>query len=339
MRRTSASRQVRWIRIIGIPILGLLAPIVFSDTVDLSSSKFLYSLLFSLVMTISIWEGNSLIVKAISKRFRWEVRPLRRILAQVGLTLAYTVIVVILLFYAFAPFMYQGHISLPDMMITTVGACTVTLMMNAIYESIYFSRRWRFSVMRAEVLKRAALRAQYESLKNQVNPHFLFNSLNTLTGLIEENSELAIRFVHDMASVYRYVLQSKDSKLVTLEQELKFTQTYVFLLKTRFGESLKAEFNVPAEEIKKSIPPLSLQILVENAVKHNIMSREKPLYIEVSAGNGTLTVSNKLQLKPVIEEYAKLGLSNIRDRYSELSKAAVQIINDEHSFTVKLPLV
>jgi LytS/YehU family sensor histidine kinase len=193
--------------------------------------------------------------------------------------------------------------------------------------------------MRAEVLKRAVLRTQYESLKNQINPHFLFNSLNTLSALIDENSDEAIRFVHNLASAYRYLLQNKNFRLVKAAQEVNFTQIYLSLLQTRYGKMLEAEFEIDPKMLEMQLPPLSLQILVENAVKYNCMSVKCPLHINVTLKDNFLFVGNNLQLRENIEEYTKLGLGNIRDRYKELTHNSVKIIVTESEFKVGLPLI
>jgi LytS/YehU family sensor histidine kinase len=314
-------------------------PVAFGNAGQLHGMELLWEILFSLLMTILIWEGNSLIVRMVKRFFSWETRPAVRITTQSILTVLFSVGGFLALSNLFSPVLHVANITRGDKEIALISIAAVTVMINAIYESIYFSRRWRFSVMRAEVLKRAVLRSQYESLKNQINPHFLFNSLNTLSTLIDEDSDQAISFVHNLASAYRYLLQNKEFKLVRAVQEVKFTETYLSLLKTRFGEMLQVSFDVDPAMLEKRLPPLSLQILVENAVKYNTMSKIKPLCIKIEIRDEVLTIRNNLQLKEIVDEYTKLGLGNIRDRYLELTRRPVEIQQTETEFIVRLPLI
>ena len=180
--------------------------------------------------------------------------------------------------------------------------------------------------------------AQFESLKNQIDPHFLFNSLNVLSSLIEENPEAAQKFTTSLSKVYRYVLEQKDKDLVSVEEELKFAKTYMNLLKMRFENSIT--FEVPEfqnEEAK--VVPLSLQLLLENCIKHNVVSEKKPLHIKIAIENGQLTIENNLQKKEVLQDRKGVGLQNIINRYAILSKRKVLIEQNEEKFKVFLPIL
>lgn len=181
--------------------------------------------------------------------------------------------------------------------------------------------------------------AKYSSLKSQLDPHFLFNSLNVLTSLIEENPDRAQKFTTSLSKVYRYVLEQKDKDLVSLEEELKFANTYMTLLKMRFEDSI--HFNIP-ETVKDSeakIVPLSLQILLENCIKHNVVSEERPLVIDIIERNGVLIVSNNLQIKRTLNSSSGIGLNNIYERYKILSSRNMEIIKTDKKYTVSLPLL
>ena len=329
----------KWIRVIGIPFIGIFMPIFFSGKVDPLSSFFYLDILISLFATFVIWEGNRFILIKLRHKLSWEKDPALRLFGQLLLGVLYTIIVVLAIMQLVAPLLYNAK---PGSLIINkciLGSVLITLMMNAIYESIYFSRRWKMAIMRTEVLKRQKLMSKFESLKNQVNPHFLFNSLNTLSHLIEDDKAVAIEFVQKMASVYRYVLQSKNTPLVDIEAEIKFVEMYVFLLRKRFIEGLEVEIDPMVKRNKSLIPPLTLQILVENAVKHNIIGRDKPLKIRIFEANGRLIVWNNLQKKSVLEKYAKIGLKNIRERYQYLSEKPIEILQDALTFTVLLPII
>jgi LytS/YehU family sensor histidine kinase len=201
-----------------------------------------------------------------------------------------------------------------------------------------FLFHWKNAIVETERLKQAHLSSRFESLKNQVNPHFLFNSLNVLSGLVYKDADLAAKFIKHLADVYRYVLDTRDREVVPLETELEALQAYIFLLQIRFGDSLKVEVNI--QDCKENvIPPLTLQMLVENAVKHNIASRQHPLFIHITQENNIITVKNNLQIKHNEPESNGIGLANIQERYRYISNKLVQIIKDEQSFSVAVPLI
>ena len=184
------------------------------------------------------------------------------------------------------------------------------------------------------------MQSQLEGLKNQVNPHFLFNSLNTLTYLIPENADKSVHFVQQLSKVYRYILELKDKELISLEEELRFLDAYTFLLKERFGENLCVEIDIPDEFLNKNIIPLSLQILCENAIKHNIISSQKPLCLKVFIQNeDKLIVKNNLQKKNQEMNSTRLGLQNIKNRYRFFSEKEVEVIATQEEFVVVLPLI
>lgn len=181
--------------------------------------------------------------------------------------------------------------------------------------------------------------AQFESLKNQLDPHFLFNSLNVLSSLIDENPRQAQKFTASMSKIYRYVLEQKDKELVTVEDELEFAKTYCELLKTRFEDSVDFVFDVKKEDYRRFVVPLSLQLLLENCIKHNFATSSKPLIIKIYSENDTLCIENNLQVREQIKESSGIGLANIVQRYSLLTKKNVFIEKSEDYFKVKLPVL
>ncbi|WP_442784934.1 2TM domain-containing protein [Chryseobacterium sp. MYb264] len=181
--------------------------------------------------------------------------------------------------------------------------------------------------------------AQFESLKNQLDPHFLFNSLNVLSSLIDENPKQAQKFTASMSKIYRYVLEQKDKELVTVEDELEFAKTYCDLLKTRFEDSVDFVFDVRKEDFREFVVPLSLQLLLENCIKHNFATSSKPLMITIYSENNTLCIENNLQVREQIKESSGIGLANIVQRYALLTKRNVFIEKSEDYFKVKLPIL
>ncbi|RCR66270.1 sensor histidine kinase [Larkinella punicea] len=208
-----------------------------------------------------------------------------------------------------------------------------------IYEGSYLFIQWRKTNLEKEALLRMQWQGRFEVLKNQVNPHFLFNSLNTLSSLISENPNLAEAFVDDMASVYRYLLQTNERELTPLRKELDFIDSYYHLLKTRYGPGISLQVAVREEDKDALLPPLTLQMLVENAVKHNTMLPEQPLKIRIETTDGFLQIKNTLQRKIVRVESNHVGLSNITSKYKLLKQPSPIIEEKDGQFIVTLPLL
>jgi LytS/YehU family sensor histidine kinase len=211
-----------------------------------------------------------------------------------------------------------------------------------IYEGVYYLNEWQRSFAEAEELKKINIITQLDSLKGQINPHFLFNSLNTLSSLIMHEPERAERFVEEMSMVYRYLLKNNDQEagLSRLRDELSFLQSYIHMLKTRFEEGLQVTIDIEEERLDEYIPSLVLQLLVENAVKHNVVAIKKPLHIKIATDkDGFLHVTNNLQKRfhSVLSE--KKGLSNLIARYKLLNQPGLKIVETENEFKVHIPLM
>ena len=194
-------------------------------------------------------------------------------------------------------------------------------------------------LIQAERQKKEQILSQLETLKNQINPHFLFNSLNALSMLVIEDHKKAEQFISKLTKVYRYVLEYKDHSLISLTEDLAFLSNYFFLQKIRFESGLEMEVDIPAEFQAWSIPPLSLQLLVENAVKHNIVSREKPLKININVHNTCLVVRNTLQQRKNKPPSTQIGLKNLTTRYSYICDQVPTFISTDNEYIAKLPLI
>lgn len=222
---------------------------------------------------------------------------------------------------------------------TTISVLASTLI-GMLYEAVYFFNKWKETFKQNEELRNQQIRTQFEVLQNQMSPHFLFNSLNTLTTLIAENQELAIRFTEKLSETYRYILQNKERELVRLSDELEFARNYVFLLKMRFPENLHVHFKVDESYLTSHIAPLTLQMLIENAIKHNMVSKSHPLNIDVYVEKeSSIVVKNNLQIKNSLEKSTKTGLANIRKRYELLGNRKIDIITTAKNFMVAVPLI
>ena len=216
------------------------------------------------------------------------------------------------------------------------------IMISAIGHARGFMAAWKNSTKKEVVEQKLIAKsanAQFESLKNQLDPHFLFNSLNVLDSLIEENPVQAQRFTNSMSKIYRYVLEQKDKELVSVEEEIDFAKTYCELLKTRFEDAVTFEFKISEEDKKGFVVPLSLQLLLENSIKHNFATSSKPLNIKIFTEKGNLIIENNLQTRELPNTSTGVGLANIVSRYNLLTERNVFVEKSEAFFRVKLPIL
>ncbi len=215
----------------------------------------------------------------------------------------------------------------------------ITLTIVIIFHVIYFYNQYQQGKVKEQKVIAGTATARFDALKNQLDPHFLFNSLNVLTSLIEENPENAQKFTTSLSKVYRYVLEQKNKDLVSVDEELDFARTYMSLLKMRFEDSIVFEIPERAENPDCKVVPLSLQLLLENAVKHNTVTSNRPLHIKIYEQEGMLIVENNLQLKPLVKKSSGVGLENIKQRYALLTNKKVTINQQADRFALSLPML
>lgn len=202
-----------------------------------------------------------------------------------------------------------------------------------------FFHKWRETELKKEILEREKATVQYDNLKNQLNPHFLFNSLTSLNSLIYENPQLASEFLQHLSKVYRYVLENKDKTVVTLDTEVRFIENYIELLTTRFADGLVISISLSDPALERRILPVTLQILIENAIKHNVTSKDSPLTIEIYDDSDYLIVRNNLQIKHTIDTSNKQGLDNLRNLYEVLVEKKMIVTQTDTTFAVHIPLI
>ena len=227
----------------------------------------------------------------------------------------------------------------PEMMRQFIWLITTLLVSIWIYRIIYSIHKKQESKVKEQKIIAGTASAKFETLKNQIDPHFLFNSLNVLSSLIEENPENAQRFTTSLSKVYRYVLEQKDKDLVSIEEELAFAKTYMNLLQMRFENSLTYEVIIDTIQPEAKVVPLSLQLLLENAVKHNVISEQKPLHIKIYIDNDVLVIQNNYQKKSVLQDGQGVGIQNIISRYDIITDRKVTIEQNENTYAVKLPIL
>lgn len=215
----------------------------------------------------------------------------------------------------------------------------ITLTIVAIFHVVYYYNKYQQNKLKEQKVIAGTASAKFDALKNQLDPHFLFNSLNVLTSLIEENPKNAQKFTTSLSKVYRYVLEQKNKELVTVDEELEFAKTYMSLLKMRFEDSIIFEIPDHATNPESKVVPLSLQLLLENAVKHNMVTTSKPLHIKIYEREGNLVVENNLQPKQIVKKSSGVGLENIKQRYNLLSTKRVFINQQANRFAVSIPML
>lgn len=334
----------RVVMLIALPVLSFIIPIVFFGCRINRYPFFSWDKYAgTLFITSLLWIGNRCILIWSRTRYPLFSDTRRRLICQSLLMFLLTVAGNNVLGYLTDDIFFKngvgGHFRMDILINSNAAALFCSIMIIAIYESIYFMNELRQSVEEKEMLKRESLYAQLNALKTQVNPHFLFNNLNTLCAIIPDNPRQAVDFVQQLSKVYRHILDVKDEQSISLKDELDVLKAYGFLLKTRFGNNLTINIHVPDEKLQKKIAPLSLQLLMENAIKHNIISANKPLKIDVYALNGNIIVSNNLQVKNQVNESTGSGLDNIRNRYKLLSGKHVEVTESDADFTVSIPLI
>lgn len=324
-------------RIIGIPVVGLLGALMSSAG---SLITFVESFLLSIFFTFSLWHMMRYLVIVLRRNYPGLSNTRKRIIRQLAIGVPSTLVFMSGFCSIYGFMRYGTDIPLKPIVINTLVGLVITLFISTIYECAYFFSQWKLSLLEAQELKRQNILSQFETLKSQVNPHFLFNSLNTLTTLIEEAPPQAVQFVQQLSQVYRYVLQAREKNTVALAEELDFIRSYLYLLQIRFGDHLKAEIHTDLHTEQLHLPPLALQLLVENAIKHNVISSAQPLQLIISSdASGELTVKNALQKKSTPETSGGFGLSSITQRYLLLGAKPVRINQDDGFFSVVLPLL
>ncbi len=302
---------------------------------------FIHSFIMNFIYISVIWNVNLLFMYLFDRKFEWDKHLRFKLFVNAIVAISLPVCVHILFSLSVFPIVRDSACQLgsKENLSYLIVTVSITLLVNSIFVAMEFFQFWKKSLIEKEQLKRDSISAEFETLKNQINPHFLFNSLNTLSSLIEENPKTANEFVQKLSSVYRYVLTLKDKETVKLSEELTFIQSYVFLNQIRFGDNLLVKINIDEKYFERKIVTLSIQMLIENAIKHNIISNQKPLAIEIFVKDEKVFVVNNLQTKKTFGESNGIGLNNIVNRYNFLSQERVEIVNNGILFSVGIPLI
>lgn len=293
--------------------------------------------LFSLIiiLTFSVWFVNRLAEKLTIKKFS-KVHPL---ILQFGLSV---VLVLVLSFLSSqitrlllgGPFSFSWQ----NFLLTLAFASRINLFLNSVNAIYFFSEKFNEKAIEAEKLKTLTTEARLQSVNSQLNPHFFFNNLSTLSVLIHQDPHAADRYLQKLSEIYRYILKNKNNELIPLAEELDFLKKYLELLTIRFEDSLQFSLDFKKSSYQKLIPPAVLQLLVENVVKHNYFTRKEPLEVILSSDGDFLKIQNKKQAKEVVEFSSGIGIQNISDRYKFLN-CEIRIEDEKDHFLVELPLI
>lgn len=331
----------RTIRLVGIPAFGIGIPNLTGLFGHLGPSDGLYWLGYVYFVTLSflIWQGNRYFLLRQREHFDWFHHPARKVMVLLAANVLYTApltVAMLRLWYA-AP----GFERVDGDAVETVTLMNVicVIFITHVYETVYLIQQREDDLLRVERLERARAEAELEALKNQIDPHFMFNSLNTLAHLIDTRHDQARAFCDDLSDVYRYILRHKSTTLVLLADELSFADSYLGLLKRRFGTALDVRLP-PVEAVDGAlIPPISVQVLLENAVKHNAFSEREPLRISVVLDGRHLTVENDRRPLHAGVSSAGVGLANLNERFELLTRSPIHVHHDERIFRVSLPIL
>jgi hypothetical protein len=324
------------IRFAGITFISAIAVVVdfgYSQT----GAGIFKAFLISFIRTALIWNGSMLIIQYAVSRFPIFKETFKLIAFQVIALSAFVLLVEAGEIYAIENYL-KIPITQSGKTAIIVGSLLITFMISSIYASVAFFIQWKENLLRTQALEKANLEARYDTLRNQVNPHFLFNSLNTLLMLVNDNP-VASKYVESISEIMRYMLQSRDKEAVLLRDELKIARDYVFVQQSRFGDKLQVEFDVPEKYYHYAIPPLALQMLLENAIKHNVVSKEDPLKVKVYIHDGRfIVIENTVKAKIDKDPSTGVGLANIQNRYLHLTGKNINVKQENGKFVVMLPL-
>jgi len=301
--------------------------------------RLIYSSFFTVLAGLLIAYPNLIIIHFLNVNLPWSKHALRRIILQFTFTVLFAIIVSTLITLivhwidAYEENLYSVLIS------NALIFAVVNIVLMTILEALIFFNDSKQSGLKAEKLEKELSQIKFEVLKNQINPHFMFNSLNVLSGLIEDNATKAQQFVDEFSQIYRYVLETIEKPVVSLNDELSFVRSYIFLQQIRYGEDLSLKIDIPADSLHSVLPPLSLQTVLENAIKHNVINTSKPLKIEIFHENQWLLIRNNIQVKRSLIYSSGLGQKNMIKRYEMVSEHIPEFRVEAKHYLVRLPLI
>jgi hypothetical protein len=328
-----------WMRVTIHAVVAIVTPIFF---IPKGEGLDFYLKLSSLILCLDFTQGiaHNYIFWRLNERYDWIKNTIKRVIY--GLLIHSVVAYLIFLPWGIAVYIGIWKVSLvqsiPPLLNLWYIPIVFVLMIVAFGSASEFLKNWKKSLVNEEKLNAEMMAYKYESLRSQMNPHFLFNSFNVLINLVNQDQRLAIQFIQQLSQLYRNVLETRDRELISLHEEIKFIQSYIFLLKIRFEDKLSVSIQVPIAD-DEMIVPMVLQTVIENAVKHNAISKAYPLDIAVSRNNGRIVVTNPIRPKKIPDDSSGLGLQNIKQRYRFFTEKEIEIVSSDGNYTVSIPVL
>jgi len=322
-------------------LIGIVTNVLLGGSLNRPLISYLWSAGYSLSLGLPLF-GNGLLFEFFAKRsIDWINRPVKSIFIALTIHLVYSSFVIFVVNWFW--FVYLRESSWDNFWMqekaTVISEYVIFIIVASIIYAANFFKAWRYQLQETEEVKNEALALKYKVLQDQINPHFLFNSLNILGSLIYLDVDKAKEFTRELSLFYRDVLKFKDRDIITLKEEIDFVKKYIYLQQIRFGDALEVEI-IANEMVDGNVIPLSLQALVENAIKHNEISKANPLKIVIAISDEhELIVENNLQPKKTVEPSSKTGLANLAGRYEFLTGKKVEIVKNGNYFRISLPLI
>ena len=343
MRKELRPTKLQWYSFLAsMPVIDvLLNYIMYDERLFRDFKIWLISVPLIFLLGMGSWRGHCMIGNGIKRRYPGLKQSKTRVLILALCIIPFMSFSVLVIFFLYDALGILGYqLTYDDLKIGLLVGFCVNIVFETLYEADYVLEKYKETVEEKETFQQLSLQQEFDTLKSQVNPHFLFNCFNTLSSLITEDKKKAESFLNELSKVYRYLLRNNEDGLSTVENEIKFIQSYYKLLQTRHGEAVRINIQIDKRYNPYLLPSLSLQLLVENVVKHNVLSKNKPLVIDIftMAGN-KLVVNNNLQRRTVKAPSNKVGLENIKAKYTLLKQPGFQVMEDGKNFTVVLPVI
>lgn len=343
MKGSSTKRSGRTNALIilaGILGLALLITILFFQNWDEGFKEFIVSYAWSVVICATQWLGNSYLYGVLDKKYSWQDHLVKRAIFGSLAIIVYSASAFVLVQMTMYK-LVSG--SLPENPIyyglrSSYYAILISFIVSLIFVAVAFFQNWKNSLLEAERFKAEMLMYKYEALQNQINPHFLFNSFNVLSDLVYEDQKKAVGFIRQLSQLFRYVLDSRDRELVPIREELDFIEAYSYLLQSRFEDKLSIQVDIQSADHEMTVP-MSLQLLIENCVKHNEISASQPLHVHIYRNGDYLKVENRLQPKPGGNDSKQTGLSNIRQQFKYFTDRDILVSQSDQTFSVEIPVL
>ncbi len=334
--KLSKSIKLRYSIILTLAVLGYVVRALAFPEISSANNQLL--LVISILLISTIWEVFRLINRVLSNYFPIDQKPITRIVVQLALG-ALALFAIRGLGFAWIGPYFPTQLSWEFRAAVYAVDFFFSAAINVMFFAQDYFKRWKATIERAEKLEKEKTQVQFDNLKNQLNPHFLFNALTSLNSLIFSDQNLASDFLQHLSRVYRYVLQHKEKEQVSLATEVDFIKNYTFLLETRFGDAFQVNMKLSDTALERGVVPVTLQILLENAIKHNVMNETRPLVVDIYDEGDYLHVRNKLQRKKMVETSNKQGLDNLKSLYRYLSPLNVLVEESADYYCVKIPLL